>query len=834
MVENKVGRGVSENAVNASWDDDDSLHERRLSRQSIMNMSSSIISPTHNKLPYNISTHRRPRELRNKTQTVGLMQKAAVKFDPYWKFGRDNATRTAVPAERERVSGNIKMSQFVWPEGDHSVDTKPTPHKPTRYSDECNVPTDTQPGQFCLPCHLTSPARTPTREEEANKEAAKRKHRKRENLPPELSSGRNARRSSAINRQSKPTRPRDTRAANKGQLEPPGSVHKAAKSSTAPFQLSQGRHGDRARESPTTRKGANRGANGNSIFGADPDTSLNTSTREPLGESSEDEDRGRDRRTFGPTRRYHNSNSVSPSPRAQPPRGSPVSTIMNGDDDEDTRMTNSPQDGAQHNGAPQPPPPQQQQGAGQQPGAILQPPPPNAGHFAPIIPQQNPIANPFMAGYAQPPVDGLHPPQNLPPPAQPFVRPTKAALMAIVPEARARNPHLQMQPAGPAPPINVALGHATIQHNVGQFEKHVITNERMLRGIAQTQIEEMENSPGDSYVAVFAIGGNALFSVELPTPLTTQAEQALTAVAPAGTVEVFAPILAPDAQGTSGKYGGPIACPVLFSDPVEAADAAAIQTIAVNPVIAFWIHNLATNAGKQPWVAGHFDILGPLSDPDKICRTLRAVAVIECMDNVLIFQAIDQLTQGRPGSARERVYHALNTMHVRFTPDSLRPIATLYMEPLTTNTDAHDALMSLIRVRRFASGNFAFHPAESGNHATECAVCKTQSHLTFLCPYTNLDPPWWGPPSQINKLPDGHPLYTPGGGNDGGGGGNGGNGGGNGRGGHRGGGRGGGGGGYGRGFPRGGGGNYRGGSGNYRGGATYRGGGRGRGYGRGY
>ncbi|KAF8129659.1 hypothetical protein K438DRAFT_1789033 [Mycena galopus ATCC 62051] len=292
---------------------------------------------------------------------------------------------------------------------------------------------------------------------------------------------------------------------------------------------------------------------------------------------------------------------------------------------------------------------------------------------------------------------------------------------------------------------------------------------------------------------------------------------------------------------TSGKYGGPIACPVLFSKADEAAVAAAVQTIAVTPVIAFWVHNLATNAGKQPWIGGHFDIQGPLGDPDKICKTLRAVGIIDSMDDVPIFQTIDQQTQGRPGSARERVFNALNTMHVRFTPDPLRPIATLYMEPLTTNTDAHDALMSLIRVRRFTSGNFAFQPAESGDHATECAVCKTQSHLTFLCPYTRLDPPWWGPPDQINKLPIDHPLYTPGSGGGGrnggggrGGGGNGRGGGGNGRGGYRGGGwgpgppRGGGGGGYGRGFPRGGSGNYRGGGGNYCGG------GRGRGYNRGY
>ncbi|KAJ7788671.1 hypothetical protein B0H14DRAFT_2628010 [Mycena olivaceomarginata] len=123
-------------------------------------------------------------------------------------------------------------------------------------------------------------------------------------------------------------------------------------------------------------------------------------------------------------------------------------------DGEDTQMTSLPQDGAPNDGVPPPPPQQQQQqDAGQQPGAMQQPalrPPPNTGQFSPVIPQQNLIANPFMAGYAQPQVNG-QPPSPTPNPAAAPKKSTHIVMGGARQERRAPTAPDKTPPSPPPP-----------------------------------------------------------------------------------------------------------------------------------------------------------------------------------------------------------------------------------------------------------------------------------------------------------------------------------------------------------------------------------------------
>ncbi|KAJ7890235.1 hypothetical protein B0H13DRAFT_2531409 [Mycena leptocephala] len=118
---------------------------------------------------------------------------------------------------------------------------------------------------------------------------------------------------------------------------------------------------------------------------------------------------------------------------------------------------------------------------------------------------------------------------------RPFVLPRARALAAIVPAARARNPHLKFQTAGATPAVDPSLGRAHIQHNAGQFPAHVMENARMLKDIMPTQVDDFKESTDHKFLLPLANGGDHLFNVAFETPLATQIEAALRTLAPTAT-----------------------------------------------------------------------------------------------------------------------------------------------------------------------------------------------------------------------------------------------------------------------------------------------------------
>ncbi|KAJ7927682.1 hypothetical protein B0H13DRAFT_2553551 [Mycena leptocephala] len=389
----------------------------------------------------------------------------------------------------------------------------------------------------------------------------------------------------------------------------------------------------------------------------------------------------------------------------------------------------------------------------------------------------------------------------------PFVLPTARVLAAIVPAARARNPHLKSQTASATPAVDPNLGRAHIQHNAGQFPAHIMENGRMVKDIMPTQLDDFKESTDHKFLLPLANGGDHLFNVTFETPLATQIEAALRTLAPDGNIRVRIPIPDPDARRNS-KYSGPSSAMVEVSDDAGAAAITAQKTFGVHSGLGFWAHDFDANADVVIWCFGHFDMVVPGGDPADIEANARGGFIRAAYEDGPIYRRLDQATQAKGGDAKRRVFE---------------PVVVGYIEPVTTNAAEQEELNSLLRRLTFYAGNYGFTTRSPLGHAPECALCKTADHPAFLCPYSKPELGWWGPPAQLSELPPENPLYIGGGGgnNDGGGG--------RGRGGAS------------RGYSRGGGNRGspygRGGGYGYRGGGGWRntrGGGRGRGNARGY
>ncbi|KAJ7779283.1 hypothetical protein B0H14DRAFT_3507853 [Mycena olivaceomarginata] len=314
-----------------------------------------------------------------------------------------------------------------------------------------------------------------------------------------------------------------------------------------------------------------------------------------------------------------------------------------------------------------------------------------------------------------------------------FVMPTMAALMAHIPPSRARNPL--------PPPVDADLGRARFQHNNGQFRNHVVANDAMTRGIAQTQLEDFLRGPGTKILLPVADGGRQFFQVDFETPVDEQIKLALRTLAPTSEIDVRLPV--PANQYTSGtaKYGGPRSILVDIADAAEAAAVVANKTFAVHEGLAFWAHDYLANAATRNWAFAHYSSMVdvPAAVPSYVVEaSARAGLVRTAYQNQAAFHKVDMATQARGGPAAHRVFDALNTMHAEFIRyPGKTPVIVMYLEPLTDN-------------------------------AVEMERATTPRSP---CHFTNMDPSWWGPPGQLSELPNTNPLITGHGGGGGGGGG---------------------------------------------------------------
>ncbi|KAJ7726180.1 hypothetical protein B0H14DRAFT_2641160 [Mycena olivaceomarginata] len=238
--------------------------------------------------------------------------------------------------------------------------------------------------------------------------------------------------------------------------------------------------------------------------------------------------------------------------------------------------------------------------------------------------------------------------------------PTMAALMAHIPPSRARNPSLLFQAAQPAPPIDADLSRARFQHNNGQFRNHVVANDAMTRGIAQTQLEDFLRGPGTKILLPVADGGRQFFQVDFETPVDDQIKLALRTLAPTSEINVRLPV--PANQYTSGtaKYGGPRSILVDIADAAEAAAVVANKTFAVHEGLAFWAHDYLANAATRNWAFAHYSSWWMCQPP---CPAISSGLVRTAYQNQAAFHKVDMATQPGAGPPPRS-----NGPYSRFTP----------------------------------------------------------------------------------------------------------------------------------------------------------------------
>ncbi|KAF7357036.1 hypothetical protein MVEN_01040300 [Mycena venus] len=104
--------------------------------------------------------------------------------------------------------------------------------------------------------------------------------------------------------------------------------------------------------------------------------------------------------------------------------------------------------------------------------------------------------------------------------------PPHEQLVAYLPPERAENPHLQYRPPAPAAPIDPELNRSRIQHNTGQFENLVLSNDQLQYGIAATQKEYFARSPFTVFALSIFLGGDHVFQIPFDPTYDVLIEQA--------------------------------------------------------------------------------------------------------------------------------------------------------------------------------------------------------------------------------------------------------------------------------------------------------------------
>ncbi|KAJ7625729.1 hypothetical protein FB45DRAFT_1084206 [Roridomyces roridus] len=412
---------------------------------------------------------------------------------------------------------------------------------------------------------------------------------------------------------------------------------------------------------------------------------------------------------------------------------------------------------------PAPPP-------GPAPAIPAPPPPPAPPAPAPApapapIPQQPALVNPqpnnlpfANPANAQPPPPA---PAAQPPAPVQFAMPSVAELAAVIPAAKANNPHLRFQPAQPAPHpapiINPGQPQIKVQHNRGFFPNVVVPNSILKRDVGVTQWDTIAGG-NNAMALLMADGGNQLMATELPVPMQDRLRGAIRTVAARGPIEINLAVRS-DPVTTHGKYGGPVIAFVEVDDNGDAAAILAQCTFAVDNALAFWAISIHANRNTVSWCFAYYRMAHAGGNVLQILALVRGHIIHVAFRNMAIYHQLDRITQGRVGDADSRVFGVLNTVHFDMIQRDGVWVVAGYMEPPTNDELELQALYALFRPLKLHAGKWSFEPMTRENQ-DECVLCKGSDHPSFMCPYSNPELVWWGPPGQIKELPSDNPIVA--------------------------------------------------------------------------
>ncbi|KAJ6628807.1 hypothetical protein B0H10DRAFT_2209253 [Mycena sp. CBHHK59/15] len=331
--------------------------------------------------------------------------------------------------------------------------------------------------------------------------------------------------------------------------------------------------------------------------------------------------------------------------------------------------------------------------------------------------------------------------------------PTHNELMALTPSGRDDNPHRGYQDERAAPAL-LPSGRPPYQRNAGNFHNNAFPEARILDNVETETANTIKAARGDYLSVVVFNGGQRAFSVY--KNIVGDVANAISGLTAGMQVEISRP--APTVVQTgdwSQKYVSPFCLFLRTVDPAVRGLLLAQGTFAVNRDLAF--HVTPIDPFTLSWVVGLWAPMATTTDIHTLIRRIRAALNLLILNSPAIVARIAQVTQGvLVGTAAERARAVARSADAQYIPHATDPLFVVYLRPCTTDHNDWESVNALIRPRTLTYDMSSFMP-KTANGPPECVVCKQDTHLAYICPFTGVGTPvipgappheWWGPPTK--------------------------------------------------------------------------------------
>ncbi|KAJ7715324.1 hypothetical protein B0H16DRAFT_1477481 [Mycena metata] len=355
-----------------------------------------------------------------------------------------------------------------------------------------------------------------------------------------------------------------------------------------------------------------------------------------------------------------------------------------------------------------------------------QPPPPNAtGGIQGQQQQQQPQQQ-------QPQPQQQPPPQQQHQPSRP---PSDEAWMAMTPWGKSNNPHRGYAPAQAAPRL-LPDGNPPFQRNAGRYNKAVITTPSIFENVD----EEFKNAilpAREKYIALIMFNGGQRAIIVSKNAIPELLRGLSTLVDPAS-IHIISPQPAVVQTGNwnRDKYLAPGIFFLRSDDPTVLAQIAAQQTLAMHRDLA--VHAVRIEPSLLSLVMGLWRPVSSTLSPLVLLQHARVAFRKKFITNTTTITAVGQATQGTlTGTAAEHALCVAKSVDAQWVAHATDPLIIIYMQPPTTDHAAWEHIKVTMRGAVLVHDTFAFTPlAEDALTPPPCVVCKLDTHIAYLCPFT--------------------------------------------------------------------------------------------------
>ncbi|KAJ7110976.1 hypothetical protein C8R44DRAFT_742751 [Mycena epipterygia] len=364
-------------------------------------------------------------------------------------------------------------------------------------------------------------------------------------------------------------------------------------------------------------------------------------------------------------------------------------------------------------------------------------------------PSRSPSPTPTLKGDPPPPNDDDDPMDDGEPPA-PHVKKSREAFLAQVPAFHDENPHHPSPAHDPANDVHLGI-YATVQTPNPGWELPVVAVHVGTENMPDKQVEAAKAAPDKWGLLTGFCLGSELFK-NYPNVRADYLKPLMEVAGPNAKVKLIQPDpKVPIKEVRRGKTGGksdrflpPIGMLVRCEDPKVLKRLLIQATIASTRTTAF--HITPFDVAIFSWAVGFFRT--DIDDPPKDTGRRLAHAMREGMEEFPdAISTFNRATQGGSDLPRDQRFHAFaDTFDVRHLPSEDVPVYVLFAKPCTSDPAAWDAIRAVMRRTPLMDDLETFKPwgnAHTGHNL--CADCHLDTHPRYLCPFSVLDPSFWGP-----------------------------------------------------------------------------------------